>query len=67
MPDVNYSVTYGVIPDVAFSSGSSAARQVFLISQSTSSFVINTGYQANGSGAGVGFLDYSTICASIFR
>ena len=47
MPDVNYSVTYGVIPDAGFSSGSSAARQDFLISQSTSSFVINTGFQAN--------------------
>lgn len=64
--DANYSVTYGVIPDAGFSSGSSAARMTFLISQATSSFVMNTGYQANGSTAGVGFLDYPTICASVF-
>lgn len=67
MPDANYAVTYGVVPDAGFSSGSSAARMTFLISQTTTSFVIHTGYQANGSTAGVGFLDYSTICASIFR
>lgn len=67
MPDVNYAVTYGVTPDAAFSSGSSAARMTFLISQATTSFVIHTGYQANGSTAGVGFLDYSTVCVSIFR
>jgi hypothetical protein len=67
MPDANYAVTYGVIPDVAFSSGSSAARQVFLNSQTSSSFVMNTGYQANGSTAAVGFLDYPTICVSVFR
>lgn len=67
MPDANYSVSCGYTPDVAFTSGAAAARMTFVVSQSTGSFVLNTGFQSNGSAVGVGLLDFPAVNVAIFR